>query len=144
MLDKIFVDADSCNSRVIRFLQGFVFKRSIELILVSNKSLNLKGAKNVDFRVVGDVDSCILGLVDKNSIVITRDVLLAKHLLDLEIRVINDEGCIFNTNNINYLRFRSNMNNNLGFIRVKKYLSYETSKARYSNFTMNFHRLFFS
>ncbi|UGQ15750.1 DUF188 domain-containing protein [Borrelia sp. RT5S] len=144
MLDKIFVDADSCNSRVIRFLQSFVFKRSIGLILVSNKSLNLKGAKNVDFRVVGDVDSCILGLVDKNSIVITRDVLLAKHLLDLEIRVINDEGCIFNTNNINYLHFRSNMNNNLGFIRVKKYLSYETSKARYSNFTMNFHRLFFS
>ncbi|WKC58394.1 DUF188 domain-containing protein [Borrelia sp. P9F1] len=144
MLDKIFVDADSCNPRAISFLQSFVFKRSVELVLVSNKSLNLKGTKNVDFKVVEDVDSCILELVDKCSIVVTRDILLAKHLLDLEIRVINDEGCIFNTDNIDYLHFRSNMNNNLSFVKVKKYFNHESSKAKYSNFTTNFHRLFFS
>ncbi|UER67253.1 DUF188 domain-containing protein [Borrelia sp. BU AG58] len=144
MLDKIFVDADSCNLRVIKFLQNFVFQRSVGLILVSNKSLNLECAKNVAFKVVGDADSFIVELADRSSIVITRDILLAKHLLDLEIKVINDEGHIFNINNIGYLHFRSNMNNNLGSIKVKRYFTHEFNKARYSNFTMNFHRLFFS
>ncbi|AYE35932.1 hypothetical protein DB313_00160 [Borrelia turcica IST7] len=144
MLDKIFVDADSCNLKVIKFLQNFVLKRSVELILVSNKSLNLSSTRNTAFKVVENVDSFILELVDKNSIVVTRDILFVKYLLDLEIKVINDEGKIFNTDNINYLYFRSNMNNNLSFIKVKKYFNYESSKDRYSNFAMNFHRLFFS
>ncbi|QMU98848.1 hypothetical protein F0310_00140 [Borrelia sp. A-FGy1] len=144
MLDKIFVDADSCSLKIIKFLQNFVLNRKVELILVSNKSLHLSSTRNTVFKVVRYVDSFILELVNKDSIVITRDILFAKCLLNLEIKVINDEGKIFNTDNINYLYFRSNMNNNLGLIKVKKYFNYEFSRNRYSNFAMNFHRLFFS
>ncbi|WP_445435773.1 DUF188 domain-containing protein [Candidatus Borreliella tachyglossi] len=143
MLNKIFIDADSCNLKIIKFLQNFVLDRDVELILVSNKYLNLERSKNSVFKVVDNVDSFILELVDKNSIVVTRDIFFVKNILDLEIKVMNDEGQVFNTNNISYLYFRSKINSNLD-LKVKKYFNWESSKARYSNFATNFHRLFFS
>ncbi|BCR21477.1 DUF188 domain-containing protein [Borrelia sp. HM] len=143
MLNKIFVDADSCNFRVIKFLQNFVLIREVGLILVANRYLNLEISNNTIVKVVNNVDSFILELVDENSIVVTRDILLVKKLLNFQIRVINDEGQIFDKNNINYLYFRSKLNINLG-IKVKKYFNESSAKFKYSNFTMSFHRLFFS
>lgn len=115
----------------------------MELVLVANRQLNLEMTKNTFIKAVSDVDSFILGLVDKNSMVITRDILFVKNLLDLEIKVMNDEGQIFDVNNINYLYFRSKLNVNLD-IKLKKHFHKEVNKVRYSNFTINFHRLFFS
>ncbi|UPA17567.1 DUF188 domain-containing protein [Borrelia sp. MN22-0132] len=143
MLNKIFVDADSCNLQIIKFLQNFVSHRNVRLILVANRHLNLEMSKNTSVKIVSDVDSLILELIDKNSMVVTRDILFVKNLLNLQIKVMNDEGQIFDTNNINYLHFRSKLNINLG-IKVKKYFHEETNKVRYSNFAMNFHRLFFN
>lgn len=143
MLNKIFVDADSCNLEIIKFLQNFVLNRNAELILVANKHLNLKMSKNAYVKVVSDVDSSILELVDKNSMVVTRDIVFVKNLLDLQIKVMNDEGQVFDINNINYLYFRFKLNINLG-IKVKKSFHKEVNRVRYSNFAMNFHRLFFS
>ncbi|QFP42260.1 hypothetical protein F9Y90_04085 [Borrelia miyamotoi] len=143
MLNKIFVDADSCNFRVIKFLQNFVLLRGVDLILVANRYLHLEMSKSTIVKVVDNVDSFILEFVDRNSMVVTRDILLVKELLDLQIRVMNDEGQIFDINNINYLYFRSKLNISLG-IRVKKYFSARANKVRYSKFAINFHRLFFS
>ncbi|BDU63282.1 UPF0178 protein [Candidatus Borrelia fainii] len=143
MLNKIFVDADSCNLQVIKFLQNFVSNRNARLILVANRHLNLEMSKNTSVKIASDVDSLILELIDKNSMVVTRDILFVKNLLNLQIKVMNDEGQIFDTNSINYLYFRSKLNINLG-IKVKKYFHEKTNKARYSNFVMNFHRLFFN
>ncbi|AHH05387.1 hypothetical protein BmHG_00032 [Borrelia miyamotoi] len=143
MLNKIFVDADSCNFRVIKFLQNFVLLRGVDLILVANRYLNLDMTKSTIVKVVDNVDSFILEFVDRNSMVVTRDILLVKELLDLQIRVMNDEGQIFDINNINYLYFRSKLNISLG-IKVRKCFSARSNKVRYSNFAINFHRLFFS
>ncbi|WNY59919.1 DUF188 domain-containing protein [Borreliella bissettiae] len=143
MLNKIFVDADSCNFKIIKFLQKFILHNKSELIVVSNKFLNLEKAENVVLEVVDNVDSFILNLADKYSLVITRDIFFAKLLLDIEAKVMNDEGRIFDMNNINYLYFRSKINFNLK-IKIKKYYDGNFNKSRYEKFIKNFYSLFFS
>lgn len=143
MLNKIFVDADSCNLRVVKFLQNFVSNRNVELILVANRHLNLKILNNTSVKIARDVDSLILRLIDRNSMVITRDISFVKNLLNLKVKVMNDEGQVFDTNNINYLYFKSKLNINLG-IKVKKYFREDANQKKYSNFAMNFHSLFFN
>ncbi|EEF84172.1 DUF188 domain-containing protein [Borreliella spielmanii] len=143
MLNKIFVDADSCNFKIIKFLQKFILYNKSELIIVSNKFLRLEKTENVSLEVVDNVDAFILNLVDKYSLVVTRDIFFAKLLLDLEVKVMNDEGQIFNINNINYLHFRSKINFNLK-IKIKKYYDGDFNKSRYKKFITNFYSLFFS
>ncbi|WKC84984.1 DUF188 domain-containing protein [Borreliella lusitaniae] len=143
MLNKIFVDADSCNFKIIKFLQKFILHNKSRLIVVSNKSLSLEEAENVVLEVVDNVDAFILNLADKCSLVVTRDIFFAKLLLDLEVKVMNDEGRIFNINNINYLYFRSKINLNLK-IKTKKYYDRDFNKSRYEKFIKNFYSLFFS
>ncbi|WNY68272.1 DUF188 domain-containing protein [Borreliella lusitaniae] len=143
MLNKIFVDADSCNFKIIKFLQKFILHNKSRLIVVSNKSLSLEEAENVVLEVVDNVDAFILNLADRCSLVVTRDIFFAKLLLDLEVKVMNDEGRIFNINNINYLYFRSKINLNLK-IKTKKYYDRDFNKSRYEKFIKNFYSLFFS
>ncbi|WKC77622.1 DUF188 domain-containing protein [Borreliella turdi] len=143
MLNKIFVDADSCNFKIIKFLQKFILYKKSKLIVVSNKFLNLEKTENFVLEVVDNVDAFILNLADKYSLVITRDIFFAKLLLDFEVKVMNDEGQIFNTNNINYLYFRSKINFNLK-IKIKKYYDGDFNKSRYDKFITNFYSLFFS
>ncbi|MBB6043209.1 DUF188 domain-containing protein [Borreliella yangtzensis] len=143
MLNKIFVDADSCNFKIIKFLQKFILQNKAKIIVVSNKFLNLGKIENVALEVVDNVDLFILNLADRYSLVITRDIFFAKLLLDLEVKVMNDEGLIFNINNINYLYFRSKINFNLK-IKVKKYYDGDFNKSRYEKFITNFYSLFFS
>ncbi|WP_424632217.1 DUF188 domain-containing protein [Borreliella lusitaniae] len=143
MLNKIFVDADSCNFKIIKFLQKFILHNKSRLIVVSNKFLSLEETENVVLEVVDNVDAFILNLADRCSLVVTRDIFFAKLLLDLEVKVMNDEGRIFNINNINYLYFRSKINLNLK-IKVKKYYDRDFNKSRYEKFIKNFYSLFFS
>ncbi len=93
--------------------------------------------------MVDDVDAFILNLADRYSLVITRDIFFAKLLLNLGVKVMNDEGQIFNANNINYLYFRSKINFNLK-IKIKKYYDVDFNKFRYKKFITNFYSLFFS
>ncbi|WKD00402.1 DUF188 domain-containing protein [Borreliella americana] len=143
MLSKIFVDADSCNFKIIKFLQKFILHNKSKLIVVSNKFLNLEKTENFALEVVDNVDSFILNLADRYSLVITRDIFFAKLLLDLGVKVMNDEGRIFDINNINYLYFRSKINFNLK-IKIKKYYDGDFNKSRYEKFITNFYSLFFS
>ncbi|EEH00561.1 DUF188 domain-containing protein [Borreliella finlandensis] len=143
MLSKIFVDADSCNFKIIKFLQKFILHNKSKLIVVSNKFLSLEITENVALEVVDNVDSFILNLADRYSLVITRDIFFAKLLLDLGAKVMNDEGRIFDINNINYLYFRSKINFNLK-IKIKKYYDEDFNKSRYEKFITNFYSLFFS
>ncbi|WNY63697.1 DUF188 domain-containing protein [Borreliella americana] len=143
MLSKIFVDADSCNFKIIKFLQKFILHNKSKLIVVSNKFLSLEKTENFALEVVDNVDSFILNLADRCSLVITRDIFFAKLLLDLGVKVMNDEGRIFDINNINYLYFRSKINFNLK-IKIKKYYDGDFNKSRYEKFITNFYSLFFS
>ncbi|EOA80489.1 DUF188 domain-containing protein [Borreliella burgdorferi] len=143
MLSKIFVDADSCNFKIIKFLQKFILHNKSKLIVVSNKFFSLEITENVALEVVDNVDSFILNLADRYSLVITRDIFFAKLLLDLGVRVMNDEGRIFDINNINYLYFRSKINFNFK-IKIKKYYDEDFNKSRYEKFITNFYSLFFS
>ncbi|EEF82877.1 DUF188 domain-containing protein [Borreliella burgdorferi] len=143
MLSKIFVDADSCNFKIIKFLQKFILHNKSKLIVVSNKFFSLEITENVALEVVDNVDSFILNLADRYSLVITRDIFFAKLLLDLGVKVMNDEGRIFDINNINYLYYRSKINFNLK-IKIKKYYDEDFNKSRYEKFITNFYSLFFS
>ncbi|ADQ29631.1 DUF188 domain-containing protein [Borreliella burgdorferi] len=143
MLSKIFVDADSCNFKIIKFLQKFILHNKSKLIVVSNKFFSLEITENVALEVVDNVDSFILNLADRCSLVITRDIFFAKLLLDLGVKVMNDEGRIFDINNINYLYFRSKINFNFK-IKIKKYYDEDFNKSRYEKFITNFYSLFFS
>ncbi|WPM06254.1 DUF188 domain-containing protein [Borreliella sinica] len=145
MLNKIFIDADSCSFKIIKFLQKFVLHNKSKLIVVSNKFLSLEKTEteNVSLEVVDDADAFILNLADRHSLVITRDIFFAKLLLDLGVKAMNDEGQIFNINNINYLYYRSKLNFNLK-IKLKKYYDEDFNKSRYNKFITNFYSLFFS
>ncbi len=143
LLSKIFVDADSCNFKIIKFLQKFILHNKSKLIVVSNKFFSLEITENVALEVVDNVDSFILNLADRYSLVITRDIFFAKLLLDLGVKVMNDEGRIFDINNINYLYFRSKINFNFK-IKIKKYYDEDFNKSRYEKFITNFYSLFFS
>ncbi len=115
LLNKIFVDADSCNFKIIKFLQKFILHNKSKLIVVSNKFLSLEKTENVALEVVDNVDAFILNLADRYSLVITRDIFFAKLLLDLEVKVMNDE-----------------------------YYDGDFNKSRYKKFITNFYSLFFS
>ncbi len=91
MLNKIFVDADSCNFKIIKFLQKFILHNKSKLIVVSNKFLSLEKTENVFLEVVDDVDAFILNLADRYSLVLTRDIFFAKIPLNLGGKVMNDE-----------------------------------------------------
>ncbi|MCD2412071.1 hypothetical protein LRB90_03565, partial [Borreliella burgdorferi] len=68
MLSKIFVDADSCNFKIIKFLQKFILHNKSKLIVVSNKFFSLEITENVALEVVDNVDSFILNLADRYSL----------------------------------------------------------------------------
>lgn len=101
---KIWVDADSCPL-VIR---NHIYKRSIKLTLdvelVANRAIPIPKSKNIKMMIceVNDdaADDFIVEHAHANDLVITRDIPLAKRLVDKNICVLNDRGLVFTPENI--------------------------------------------
>jgi uncharacterized protein YaiI (UPF0178 family) len=101
---KILVDADSCP----RAARDLVLRRAVGLnlrvIFAANRPIPGEGAE-MEICPAGDnsADDRIVELAEKGDLAITRDVPLAKRLVEKDTVVLADRGRVFTKNNINEL-----------------------------------------
>jgi len=107
---KILLDADSCPRAARDIVLRRAKKSGIRLIYAANRQI--PGAEGDDsFSVQMEIcpvsdnsaDDRIVELAEKGDLAITRDVPLAKRLVEKEVSVMDDRGRIFTANNINEL-----------------------------------------
>jgi len=102
---KILVDADSCPRPVRNLVLRRALKMGIRIIFAANRPIpDSQGAEMIICPVRDNsADDCIAELAEKGDLVITRDVPLAKRLVEKEVSVIDDRGRAFTSDNINEL-----------------------------------------
>lgn len=111
---KIWVDADSCPVRIRQITAKAGLRLNIPVIFAANREIPVSKYENVKMVVTENTDQAadiyISENVEKGDLVITRDIPLAKILVDKGIYVINDRGTHFTEDNINtYLSARNFM-----------------------------------
>ena len=109
---KIWVDADSCPVRIRQITAKAGQRLKLPVIFAANREIPIpKGASMV---VTENTEQAADLYITENSaegdLAITRDIPLAKLLVDKGLYVINDRGTIFTRDNINtYLSARNFM-----------------------------------
>ena len=109
---KIWVDADSCPVRIRQIMAKAGERLKLPVIFAANREIPIpKGASMV---VTENTEQAADLYITENSVegdlAITRDIPLAKLLVDKGLYVINDRGTIFTRDNINtYLSARNFM-----------------------------------
>lgn len=102
---KIWVDADSCPVRIRGIICKAALRINRQAIFTANRSIPLPQCKTVSMVVTEATeqaaDKFIVANAKSGDLVITRDIPLAKTLVDLHITVINDRGTLFTAGNIN-------------------------------------------
>jgi len=125
---KILVDADSCP----RAARDVVLRRAkqlnIRLIFAANRQIPGSEGAQMVICPAGDnsADNRIVELAEKNDLVLTRDVPLAKRLVENDVSVIDDRGRVFNADNINEMLSLRNFavglaDNGLEITRIANY-----------------------
>lgn len=102
---KVFVDADNCSKDSRKIILKSCSRNKIELFLVANREIPVS-MENVSFTMVvcsKEKDSADNHIVENSisgDMAVTRDILLAKRLLEKNVFVMNDKGKIFTKENI--------------------------------------------
>ena len=100
----LFVDADSCPVRIREIICKTAKRLQIKAIFAANRSIPiLKNSYCITVVTESQdqaADMYILAHAAKGDMVITRDIPLAKQLVDAHIRVINDRGIVYTAENI--------------------------------------------
>ena len=103
MINKIWIDADSCPKLVREFVLKYAENKNLEVIFVANKRIP---SERNNFTMIicpleqDAADDYIVNNASLNDLVITRDIPLADRLVEKEITTINDRGLLFTTENI--------------------------------------------
>jgi len=127
---KILVDADSCPKPVRELVLRRTSKLKIPVIFAANHAIPDAAAFGVQMEICpnteNSADDRIVELSCCGDIVITRDVPLAKRLVEKKIEVLDDRGRIFTENNINELLSLRNFmvglaDSGLGIERIANY-----------------------
>jgi len=109
---KILVDADSCPKAARELLLKRAAKLSIRLIFAANhpvqseyEDAGVKARAEMEIcpNTENSADNRIVELAQAGDLGITRDVPLAKRLIDNNVCVIDDRGRVFTKDNINQL-----------------------------------------
>ena len=102
---KILVDADSCPRAVRELTLRRAAKLGLRVIFAANRPI--PGAEGAEMEIcpAGDnaADDRIVELAESGDLAITRDVPLAKRLVEKDALVVDDRGRVFTANNINEL-----------------------------------------
>ena len=159
---KILVDADSCpkaarelalrRAAKLNICIIFAANHQIPVVMESAKDLSkdLSKDKFLDKSLVkmevcpnteNSADDRIVDLAECGDIALTRDVPLAKRLVEKDIYVLDDRGRVFTKNNINELLSLRNftvglVNNGFEFDRISNY-----SKKDFKTFADSLDRL---
>ena len=125
---KIFVDADSCPRPARDLVLRRAAKLDIRIIFAANRQIPV--SENAEMEICSNTensaDDRIAELAESGDIAVTRDVPLAKRLVEKGVSVIDDRGRIFTANNINELLSLRNFtvslaDNGLEFERTANY-----------------------
>ena len=107
---KILLDADSCPRAAREIVLRRAKKSNIRLIYAANRLIpaaDSEESKFIEMEICPVTDNAaddrIVELAEKGDLAITRDVPLAKRLVEKGISVLDDRGRIFTENNINEL-----------------------------------------
>ena len=125
---KILVDADSCPKPARDLVLRRAKKMDIRIIFAANRQIPDAAGAQMEICPAGDnaADDRIVELSEPGDIALTRDVPLAKRLVEKGINVLDDRGRVFNKNNINELLSLRNFtvglaDNGLEFERTATY-----------------------
>lgn len=101
----IWIDADSCPVRIREIICKASMRVCCRAIFVANRQIPFPKTQNASMIITSTqeqaADRYICENASTDDIVITRDISLAKQLVDNGICVINDRGTIFTSDNIN-------------------------------------------
>lgn len=100
----LFIDADSCPVRIREIICKTAKRLQVPAIFAANRPIPIS-KNSYCTSVVTEAqdqaaDTYILAHAAQGDIVITRDIPLAKQLVDAHIKVINDRGGIYTAENI--------------------------------------------
>jgi len=125
---KILVDADSCPKQARDLVIRRALKLKIKVIFAANRQIPDAAEVQMEICPTGEnaADDRIVELSESGDIAVTRDVPLAKRLVEKDINVLDDRGRVFTKNNINELLSLRNFtvglaNNGLEFERTANY-----------------------
>ncbi|GHV94932.1 UPF0178 protein [Spirochaetia bacterium] len=104
---KIFVDADSCPRDARELALRSAEKRGIQAVFAANRPIPGISGSNAVMEIcpAGEnaADDRIVELAQSGDLVITRDIPLAKRLVERDIAAIDDRGRTFTRENIGEL-----------------------------------------
>ena len=105
---KIWVDADSCPSPIRKIVLQKASEKNMPIEFAANRNIEpafeyLNFSMHVCDSKEGAADDYIVENAQKDDIVVTRDIPLAKRLLQNNISVINDRGVRFTEDNIHHM-----------------------------------------
>ena len=100
----LFVDADSCPVRIREIICKTAKRLKVQAVFAANRPIPIP--KNAYCTSVitetGEqaADMYIIAHAVQGDLVVTRDIPLAKQLVDAHIKVINDRGTVYTIENI--------------------------------------------
>ena len=101
---RLWVDADSCPVSVREMIIRFAERLKLKTVFAANRSIPLPSRKFLHMHVTENTadaaDNYIVENCTHDDIVVTRDIPLAKRLVDKGITVLNDRGTVYNAENI--------------------------------------------
>jgi uncharacterized protein YaiI (UPF0178 family) len=127
---KILVDADSCPRDARELTLSTARRRKIPAVFAANRAIPGIDGENVSMEICppGDnaADNRIVELAEPGDLAVSRDLALAKRLLEKDVAVIDDRGRIFTRDSINELLSLRNFvvnlaENGLGVERTANY-----------------------
>jgi len=124
---KILVDADSCPRPARDLILRRAVKLNIRIIFAANHAIPSEGAEmEICPNTENSADDRIVELAEEGDLAVTRDVPLAKRLVEKQVYVLDDRGRVFTQNNINELLSLRNFavglaDNGLEIIRTANY-----------------------
>jgi len=104
---KILVDADSCPRDARELTLKTAVRRGIQAVFAANRPIPGIGGENTAMEICppGDnaADNRMVELAEPGDLAISRDLALAKRLLEKNVTVIDDRGRVFSRDSINEL-----------------------------------------
>ena len=127
---KILVDADSCPREARELTLKTAGRRGIQAVFAANRPIPGISGENATMEICpsGDnaADNRMVELAEPGDLAVSRDLALAKRLLEKDVAVIDDRGRVFSRDSINELLSLRNFvvglaENGLGVERTASY-----------------------
>jgi uncharacterized protein YaiI (UPF0178 family) len=104
---KILVDADSCPRDARELTLRTARRREIQAVFAANRPVPGIDGTHITMEICppgeNSADDRIVVLAEPGDLAVTRDLALAKRLLEKEVVVVDDRGRVFTRDNINEL-----------------------------------------